>query len=86
MENSKTANEVTLDIRGQICPSTLLTTLKEINIIKTKLQNGEASLQILTDNRDATSTIPNAIKAMGYGTLVEKKEHHYIIQIFNEDL
>ena len=72
MRNSTTAHEIILDIRGQICPSALLTTLKEVNNIKTKLQNGEVSLQILTDNRDTTSTIPNAIKSMGYKTSVIK--------------
>lgn len=86
MANANTADKVTLDIRGQICPSALLTTLKEVNNIKTKLQNGEVLLQILTDNRDATSTIPNAVKSMGYATFVEKTESHYRIKIFTENI
>lgn len=86
MVNASIAEKVTFDIRGQICPSALLTTLKEVNSIKTQLQNGEISLQILTDNRDTTSTIPNAIKSMGYKTIVEKKERHYVITIFNESI
>lgn len=86
MVSINTADKVTLDIRGQICPSALLTALKEVNNIKKKLHTGEVLLQILTDNRDATSTIPNAVKSMGYGTLVEKTESHYRISIFIENI
>ncbi len=86
MQNSTTLNKVIFDIRGQICPSALLTTLREINSIKKELQNGEAVLQVLTDNRDTTSTIPNAVKSMGYESIVEKKEHHYEITISNKNI
>ncbi len=85
MQNSTTLNKVIFDIRGQICPSALLTTLREINSIKKELQNGEAVLQVLTDNRDTTGTIPNAVKSMGYESIVEKKERHYEITISNKN-
>ncbi len=66
-----------IDIRGQICPSTLLVSLKEINNNKLELKRGEIEIHILTDNRDAVTTIPNATKSMGYACAVEKSEEGY---------
>ena len=39
---------IEFDIRGQICPSTLLTALKEINRHRTSLKNGNCMLVFLT--------------------------------------
>lgn len=67
----------TLDIRGQICPSTLLIALKEINRLKNQLKNAELELMILTDNRDAVATIPDAAITMGYTSNIEKAEEGF---------
>ncbi len=70
-----------LDIRGQICPSTLLTTLRQVNINKAELQGGRLCLVILTDHRDATATIPDMVKNMGYMVLVSNESGYYRIEI-----
>ena len=68
-----------LDIRGQICPSTLLTALREVNLNKDALKAGALQLVILTDNRDATATVPNAVDNMGYPVTVQREDGHYRI-------
>lgn len=77
-------NSVVLDIRGQICPACLLISLKELNNNRDIIKNGQASLVVLTDHRDATRTIPNAVTAMGYSVSVEKREGYYEITIKKE--
>ncbi len=77
-ENQK---HIEYDIRGQMCPSTLLTTLKEINRLKEQLSSGSIYIEVKTDNRDATSTIPTTVNNMGYEATVTKKEGYYQIII-----
>ena len=72
---------IEFDIRGQICPSSLLVALKEVNSRAERLQQGSVQLCFLTDNRDATVTIPESATNMGYGVSVEKKEGYYSIVI-----
>ncbi len=77
-------DNLVLDIRGQICPACLLISLRELNNKRDIIKNGQASLVVLTDHRDATRTIPNAVTAMGYSVSVEKKEGYYEITIKKE--
>ena len=70
-----------LDVRGQICPSTLLTALREINANREALRSGAVCLAILTDNRDATATIPAAASNMGYRSQVVRDGAHYVITV-----
>ncbi len=70
-----------LDIRGQICPSTLLTTLREVNALRGPLRSGAVHLVVLTDSRDATHTIPGAVASMGYRVEVEARDAHYAITV-----
>jgi TusA-related sulfurtransferase len=72
---------IEIDIRGQICPSCLLTTLREVNQRKGGLKRGEVALRVKTDNRDATSTIPDAVGNMGYAVTVDKEQGYYLISI-----
>jgi TusA-related sulfurtransferase len=69
------------DIRGQLCPSTLLVALKEVNLRAASLKNGTLKLCFLTDNRDSTTTIPESVANMGYAVAVEKKDGYYSILI-----
>jgi len=71
----------TMDIRGQICPSSLLATLKEINDLQGELTRRTLKLSILTDNRDATATVPAAAEKMGYRVSVTRDGSHYVITI-----
>ena len=70
-----------IDLRGQICPSTLLTALREINVNKAELRGGELRLSILTDNRSSTTHISESVSAMGYRVEVQKEQEHYRISI-----
>jgi TusA-related sulfurtransferase len=72
---------ITFDICGQICPSTLLTTLREVNRHKVQLQEGVVRLAIQTDNRFSLTTIPDAVRNMGYAVQVRKEQGHYLILI-----
>jgi TusA-related sulfurtransferase len=74
---------IQFDIRGQICPSTLLIALKEINRHKEGLRSGEVVLLFKTDNRDATVTIPDAAENMGYGANVVKEADCYLVTVDN---
>ena len=77
----KSPQVMEFDIRGQICPATLLIALKEVNRCKEQLQNGELQLVFKTDNRDATITIPDAAENMGYTVSVRRVEDYYAIVI-----
>ena len=81
MNVSPVAQVFTIDIRGQICPSCLLIALKQVNERRDQLQSGQEVIHILTDNRQATNTIPGSVGSMGYETVVEKIENHYRIEI-----
>jgi len=74
-------NAVTIDIRGQICPSTLLTALRVLNANRGELRTGSLELILLTDARDATHTIPEAASNMGYRAEVEAVDGYYEIRL-----
>lgn len=74
-------NRLEFDIRGQICPSTLLTALREVNLHKEGLRRGEVALIFVTDNRTATGTIPEAVRNMGYEVTVARRDGAYRIVI-----
>jgi TusA-related sulfurtransferase len=73
---------IAMDIRGQLCPSCLLLTLKEINTNIQSIKSGESEVRILTDDRHATVTIPDAVTKMGLSTLIEKGSEGFEICIF----
>lgn len=72
---------IEFDIRGQLCPATLLVALKEINARATLLRKGEVKLSFLIDNRDATGTIPESASNMGYAVTVDNKEGWYRVEV-----
>jgi hypothetical protein len=72
---------ITIDIRGQVCPSCLLLTLREVNARHAELQAGQAEMEVLLDSRDATGTIPAAVRNMGLAASVEKVAGHYRVLI-----
>jgi TusA-related sulfurtransferase len=81
MESTHTENCIVHDIRGQICPSTLLFTLREVNKEQQALKEEHLTLIIKTDNRNAIATISEAIASMGYAATVAKKDGYYQIEI-----
>jgi TusA-related sulfurtransferase len=75
------AEMIELDIRGQVCPSCLLLTLREVNKHHANLTAGHSRLVVLIDSRDATTTIPEAVKNMGLTATVEKRAGAYRVVI-----
>jgi TusA-related sulfurtransferase len=72
---------IELDIRGQVCPSCLLLTLREVNRHHAALMAGRASLTVYIDSRDATTTIPEAVKSMGFAANILKHRGYYQVVI-----
>lgn len=70
-----------VDIRGQICPSTLLTALREVNIRKADLKGGKICLTMLSDNRSSVTNISESVGSMGYQVDVKKEHDYYRITI-----
>jgi len=69
------------DIRGQICPSSLLTALREINEHEEGLRERAVLLRFLTDNRDCVTTIPESARNMGYVAEVLREAGCYRIEV-----
>lgn len=76
-----TITSIQLDIRGQICPSCLLLTLKELNAQGEAIRAGEAEVLVLTDDRQATATIPATAGRMGFQVQVEAVAGGYLIRV-----
>ncbi len=72
---------VELDLRGQVCPATLLKSLRQLNRMKEELAGRARELVILTDNRYSTNTVSEAAGSMGYEVTVSKDEAHYRIRV-----
>jgi TusA-related sulfurtransferase len=73
---------IDIDIRGQICPSCLLLTLKELNCHGMEVRTGSAEIKVTTDDRQATATIPATASRMGFRTEVVRLDGSYHIRIF----
>ena len=71
-----------MDIRGQICPSCLFLALKEVNSNIDAIKRGESEVNILSDDRHATVTIPEAVQKMGLASVVEKGAEGFNIRIY----
>ncbi len=81
MAQSGNVDVLELDLRGQVCPATLLKSLSEINRRKEDLQSGALRMDILTDHREATVTVPEMAGSMGYEVTVAKGDGHYVIRV-----
>ena len=73
---------IDIDIRGQICPSCLLLTLKELNRHGMAVRTGNTEIRVTTDDRQATATIPSTADRMGFSTEVSRLDGGYRIRIF----
>lgn len=81
MHESNQPDEIVIDTRGQVCPSTLLVTLQQLNLHKNALKEGRIVIKIMTDHRHSTATIPNAVKNMGYEVQVTRQNGYYEILV-----
>ena len=73
--------EIVMDVRGQVCPSTLLLAMATMNEHRNALLGGEVALRILSDNRHAIITIPETARNMGYAADVKQDAGYYTILI-----
>jgi hypothetical protein len=73
---------IDIDIRGQICPSCLLLTLKELNHHGAAVRAGSTEIVVTTDDRQATATIPATASRMGFCTEVARLDGGYRIRVF----
>jgi TusA-related sulfurtransferase len=73
---------IDIDIRGQLCPSCLLLTLRELNRHGAAIRAGDAEVVVVTDDRQATSTIPAAADRMGLHAQVDRLDRLYRIRVF----
>jgi TusA-related sulfurtransferase len=72
---------VPLDIRGTVCPASLLLTLRKLNELKDPIHGCAARLEVSTDSRDSVATITEAAVNMGYLVSVDKGEGRYVLTI-----
>ena len=72
------------DLRGQICPSCLLMSLNQLNCYQQEIKAHGKQLHILTDDRQATGTIPDAVTNMGYQVSIHKEQGSYRIKIYHK--
>lgn len=70
-----------IDLRGQVCPATLLKALREINENKNDIKSKKLILVFLSNNRDSTVTLPETAENMGYSSNVIKEQDYYRIEI-----
>jgi hypothetical protein len=75
------SKRIDIDICGQICPSCLLITLKQLNLHGPSIRAGDTEV-VVTDDRQATATIPSAAERMGFRTEVTRLDAHYRIRVF----
>jgi len=80
-DQDKQPNFIDVDMRGQVCPATLLVAMDSMNRHREVLLSGAARLRIKTDNRAATNTIPATAQNMGYEAWVRKDKAYYEIII-----
>jgi TusA-related sulfurtransferase len=72
---------IQLNIFGQVCPSCLLMALKTLNLHSSDIRAGKAEIIVMTDDRQATTTIPAAVSTMGYLAEVTRQDKGYRIRI-----
>ena len=78
-------NTIDIDIRGQICPSCLLITLKELNQHGEAIRAGDTEVLVVTDDRQATATIPATADRMGFRTEVVRQDDLYRIRVYGSE-
>jgi TusA-related sulfurtransferase len=76
------SNTIDLDIRGQICPSCLLLTLRAVNRNSAAIRDDGLEIVVTTDDRQATATIPSTVDRMGFRSEVVRVDGTYRIRIF----
>jgi TusA-related sulfurtransferase len=64
---------ITLNLEGEICPYTLVKTLKKIKEVEEKLKKGSI-LKVIVDHHPAVENIPLEVKKRGFQVEYQKLE------------
>jgi TusA-related sulfurtransferase len=79
--SSKTPSTVHVDLRGFVCPSSLLVALRELNKYRESLRSDYFTIELMVDNHDSTNRICDAVKSMGYVFDVTDRDNSYCIVV-----
>ena len=74
---------VQIDVRGFVCPSSLLVALRELNKYRESLRCASFKLDFLVDNHESTNRICAAVKSMGYDLQVTETNNSYCIAVYS---
>lgn len=61
-----------LNLEGEICPYTLIKTIKKVNELEKELRAGEKVLKVYIDHPPAVDNLPEEFEAKGYKVETEK--------------
>ncbi len=77
-----TPSTVHVDVRGFVCPSSLLIALRELNKYRESLRTDHFTIEMMVDNQDSTNRICEAVKSMGYDFDVTDRDNCYCIAVY----
>ncbi|MFO7812469.1 MAG: sulfurtransferase TusA family protein [Pelovirga sp.] len=80
--SGETPSTVCIDVRGFVCPSSLLVALRELNTYRESLRKDHFTIELMVDNHDSTNRICDAVKSMGYDFDVTDRDHSYCIAVY----
>lgn len=78
----ETPSTVHIDVRGFVCPSSLLVALRELNKHRESLRTDHFKIELMVDNHDSINRICDAVKSMGYDFHVTDTDNSYCIAIY----
>ena len=67
-----TSEILKLNLEGEICPYTLIRTIKKVEEIKKDLESGRKILEVFYDHPPVVDNIPTELKKRGFQASVEK--------------
>lgn len=80
--SAETPSIVHVDVRGFVCPSSLLVALRELNKCRESLRTDHFKIELMVDNPDSTNRICAAVKSMGYDFHVTDTDNSYCISVY----
>ncbi len=78
---SDTPSTVHIDVRGFVCPSSLLVALRELNKYRKSLRSDTFKMELMVDNHESTNRICDAVRSMGYDFQITDADNSYCIAV-----
>jgi TusA-related sulfurtransferase len=79
--SSDIPSTVHIDVRGYVCPSSLLVALRELNKYRDLLRTDHFTMELMIDNHESTNRICDAVKSLGYDFRVTDVDNSYCIVV-----